>query len=95
VKSSRTGRGLLAGAGVRGARPDRSTASEDWDELVAISNLWFTDTLPGKPAVPFIQTVNAHSTHLAAKLGFGEVERYEANGVEQWFSMRSPVTPSD
>lgn len=32
---------------------------------------------------------------LAAKLGFTEVERYEAYGAEQWFGMWSSVTPSD
>jgi hypothetical protein len=31
---------------------------------------------------------------LAAKLGFTEVERFEAYGAEQWFGMWSPVTPS-
>ena len=42
----------------------------------------------------FTQTANARSMRLAAKLGFTEVERYEAYGAEQWFGMRSPVTPS-
>jgi hypothetical protein len=32
---------------------------------------------------------------LAAKLGFTEVERYEAWGAEQWFGVCSPVPPSD
>ena len=36
----------------------------------------------------------AGSRRLAAvKLGFTEVERFEAGGAEQWFGMRSPVTP--
>ena len=32
---------------------------------------------------------------LAAKLGFTEVERFRAWDAEQWFGIRSPVTPSD
>jgi RimJ/RimL family protein N-acetyltransferase len=55
---------------------------------------WLGDTLPGEPVVLFTQTANARSMRLAAKLGFTEVERYEAWGAEQWFGMRSPVTPS-
>ena len=56
---------------------------------------WFTGALPGEPVVLFTQTANARSMRLAAKLGFTEVERYEAYGAEQWFGMWSPVTPSD
>jgi RimJ/RimL family protein N-acetyltransferase len=56
---------------------------------------WFADELPGEPVVLFTQTANIRSMRLAAKLGFTEVERYEAYGAEQWFGMRSPVTPSD
>jgi RimJ/RimL family protein N-acetyltransferase len=41
--------------------------------------------------VLFTQTANARSMRLAAKLGFTEVERYEAYGAEQWFGMWSPV----
>ncbi len=40
------------------------------------------------------QTANSGSMRLAAKLGFTEVERFEAWGAEQWLGMRSPVTPS-
>ena len=40
------------------------------------------------------QTANSRSMRLAAKLGFTEVERYQAWGAEQWFGTRSPVTPS-
>jgi RimJ/RimL family protein N-acetyltransferase len=43
--------------------------------------------------VLFTQAANVRSMRLAAKLGFTEVERYEAYGAEQWFGMRSPVTP--
>jgi hypothetical protein len=49
----------------------------------------------GQPVVIFTQTANARSMRLAAKLGFTEVERFEAWGAEQWFGMRSPVTPFD
>ena len=34
------------------------------------------------------QTANAASMRLAAKLGFTEVERFEAWGAEQWLGMR-------
>lgn len=40
------------------------------------------------------QTANERSMRLAAKLGFTEVERYEDYGAEQWFGVRSSVTPS-
>jgi len=40
------------------------------------------------------QTANVSSMRLAAKLGFTEVERFEAWGAEQWLGMWSPVTPS-
>ena len=33
----------------------------------------------------FTQTANVRSMRLAAKLGFTEVERFEAYGAEQWF----------
>jgi RimJ/RimL family protein N-acetyltransferase len=51
---------------------------------------WFAGELPGEPVVLFTQTANARSMRLAAKLGFTEVERFEAWGAEQWFGMRSP-----
>ena len=55
---------------------------------------WLAGELPGEPVVLFTQTANARSMHLAAKLGFIEVERFEAWGAEQWLGMWSPVTPS-
>ena len=64
-------------------------------EACAAALSWFADELPGEPVVLFTQTANARSMRLAAKLGFTEVERYEAYGAEQWFGMWSPVTPSD
>jgi RimJ/RimL family protein N-acetyltransferase len=39
---------------------------------------WLDCTLPGEPVVLFTQTANARSMRLAAKLGFTEVERFEA-----------------
>jgi RimJ/RimL family protein N-acetyltransferase len=39
---------------------------------------WFADALPGEPVVLYTQTANASSMRLAAKLGFTEVERFEA-----------------
>ena len=63
-------------------------------EACAAALGWLDDTLPGEPVVLFTQTANARSMRLAAKLGFTEVERFEAWGAEQWFGMRSPVTPS-
>lgn len=41
------------------------------------------------------QTANVGSMRLATKLGFTEVERYEAWGAEQWLGMRPPVALSD
>jgi RimJ/RimL family protein N-acetyltransferase len=63
-------------------------------EACAAALGWFAGALPGEPVVLFTQTANARSMRLAAKLGFTEVKRYQAYGAEQWFGMRSPVTPS-
>jgi len=49
---------------------------------------------PGEPVVLTTQTANVASMRLAGKLGFTEVERFEAWGAEQWLGMWSPVTPS-
>ncbi|WP_224280711.1 GNAT family N-acetyltransferase [Streptomyces sp. LS1784] len=56
---------------------------------------WFAGTLPGEPVVLYTQTANAGSMRLAAKLGFTELERFEAWGAEQWFGVWSSLTPSD
>jgi RimJ/RimL family protein N-acetyltransferase len=64
-------------------------------EACAAALGWFADELPGEPVVLFTQTANARSMRLAAKLGFTEVERFEAYGAEQWFGVWSSVTPSD
>ncbi|MGW2863250.1 GNAT family N-acetyltransferase [Streptomyces sp. NPDC001205] len=55
---------------------------------------WFDGVLPGEPVVLATQTANAGSMRLAAKLGFTEVERFQAWGAEQWLGLRSPVMPS-
>ncbi|MFY4722903.1 GNAT family N-acetyltransferase [Streptomyces sp. LaBMicrA B280] len=55
---------------------------------------WFEDALPGEPVVLTTQSANVGSMRLAAKLGFTEVERFEAWDAEQWLGMRSPATPS-
>ena len=64
-------------------------------EACAAALGWLVCALPGEPVVLFTQSANARSMRLAAKLGFTEVERYEAYGAEQWFGMRSPVAPPD
>ncbi|MFI5569208.1 GNAT family N-acetyltransferase [Streptomyces sp. NPDC051740] len=56
---------------------------------------WFAGALPDEPVVLATQTANVRSMRLAAKLGFIEVERFEAYGAEQWFGEWSPVTASD
>lgn len=63
-------------------------------EACAAALGWFAGAVPGEPAVLFTQTANVRSMRLAAKLGFTEVERYEAYGAEQWFGMWFPVAPS-
>ncbi|MER5402448.1 GNAT family N-acetyltransferase [Streptomyces sp. NPDC002599] len=63
-------------------------------EACAAALGWLADALPGEPVVLTTQTANVRSMRLAAKLGFIEVERFEAWGAEQWLGMRSPVTPS-
>ncbi|MFF2042754.1 GNAT family N-acetyltransferase [Kitasatospora sp. NPDC058170] len=52
---------------------------------------WFAGALPGEPVVLYTQTANLRSMRLAAKLGFTELERFEAYGAEQWFGVRPPV----
>ncbi|MEU7430300.1 GNAT family N-acetyltransferase [Streptomyces sioyaensis] len=64
-------------------------------EACAAALDWFADALPGETVVLATQTANVRSMRLAAKLGFIEVERFEAYGAEQWFGMWSSVTPSD
>ncbi|MFF4444279.1 GNAT family N-acetyltransferase [Streptomyces sp. NPDC001502] len=63
-------------------------------EACAAALDWFADALPGEPVVLCTQTANDRAMRLAAKLGFTEVERFEEYGAEQWFGVRSPLTPS-
>ncbi|MER7883167.1 GNAT family N-acetyltransferase [Streptomyces fimicarius] len=53
---------------------------------------WFAGAVPGEPVVLATQTANARSMRLAERLGFIEVERFEAYGAEQWFAERSSGT---
>ncbi|WP_020122441.1 GNAT family N-acetyltransferase [Streptomyces canus] len=55
---------------------------------------WFDGVLPGEPVVLTTQSANVASMRLAAKLGFIEVERFEAWDAEQWLGMRPPATPA-
>ncbi|MGV9885285.1 GNAT family N-acetyltransferase [Streptomyces sp. NPDC003006] len=63
-------------------------------ESCAAALEWLDGVLPSEPVVLATQTANVGSMHLAAKLGFTEVERYQAWNAEQWLGIRSPVTPS-
>jgi RimJ/RimL family protein N-acetyltransferase len=54
---------------------------------------WLAGALPGEPVVLTTRSANVASMRLAAKLGFTEVERFEAWDAEQWLGMRSPATP--
>ena len=57
-------------------------------EACAAALGWFDGVLPGEPVVLTTQTANVGSMRLAAKLGFAEVERFEAWGAEQWLGLR-------
>lgn len=50
---------------------------------------WFDGVLPGERVVLATQTANLASMRLAAKLGFTEVERFQAWGAQQWLGQRS------
>lgn len=64
-------------------------------EACAAALGWLAGVFPGEPVVLATQTANVRSMRLAAKLGFAEVERFEAWGAEQWLGMRPPATSSD
>ncbi|MDV9191430.1 GNAT family N-acetyltransferase [Streptomyces sp. SR27] len=64
-------------------------------EACAAALAWFTDALPDEPVVLCTQSANDRAMRVAAKLGFTEVERFEAYGAEQWFGVRTPAAPSD
>ncbi|MEZ0110794.1 RimJ/RimL family protein N-acetyltransferase [Catenulispora sp. EB89] len=51
---------------------------------------WFAAARPGEPVVLTTQVANESARRLAAKLGFGEVERYHEHGAEQWFGLWQP-----
>ena len=55
---------------------------------------WFDGVFPGEPVLLTTQSANARSMRLAAKLGFTEVERFEAWDAEQWLGMRSTAALS-
>ncbi|MEV7320366.1 GNAT family N-acetyltransferase [Streptomyces sp. NPDC093970] len=55
---------------------------------------WLDGEFPGEPVVLTTQSANTGSMRLAAKLGFTEVERFEAWGAEQWLGMRAAARPS-
>ncbi len=63
-------------------------------EACAAALDWVDGVLPGEPVVLTTQTANLGSMRLAAKLGFTEVERFQAWDAEQWLGLRLPVTPS-
>ncbi|MCX4831093.1 GNAT family N-acetyltransferase [Streptomyces sp. NBC_01016] len=63
-------------------------------EACAAALAWLDGVLPGEPVMLTTQTANTGSMRLAAKLGFTEVERFEAWDAEQWLGMRPPVTAS-
>lgn len=63
-------------------------------EACAAALDWFADALPGEPVVLCTQTANDRSMRLAAKLGFTEVQRYEAWGAEQWMGVWPSGAPS-
>ncbi|MFD0416642.1 GNAT family N-acetyltransferase [Streptomyces sp. NPDC127108] len=63
-------------------------------EACAAALDWLVGVIPDEPVVLTTQTANVTSMRLAAKLGFTEVERFEAWGAEQWLGMWTPVTPS-
>jgi RimJ/RimL family protein N-acetyltransferase len=63
-------------------------------EACAAALGWLADVLPGETVVLTTQSANVGSMRLAAKLGFSEVERFEAWGAEQWLGIWSPITPA-
>ncbi|MBE3015663.1 GNAT family N-acetyltransferase [Microbispora sp. NEAU-D428] len=61
-------------------------------EACAAALDWFDGALPGEPVVLTTQIANLGSMRLAAKLGFTEVERFQAWNAEQWLGLRPPAT---
>lgn len=60
-------------------------------EACAAALGWLDGVLPGEPVVLTTQSANAASMRLAAKLGFTELERFEAWDAEQWLGIRPPA----
>ncbi|AGS68118.1 acetyltransferase [Streptomyces collinus Tu 365] len=60
-------------------------------EACAAALDWLAGVLPGEPVVLATQTANTASMRLAAKLGFTELERFEAWDAEQWLGIRYPL----
>ncbi|MEU3569416.1 GNAT family N-acetyltransferase [Kitasatospora sp. NPDC036755] len=58
-------------------------------EACAAALHWLAGALPGEPVVLTTQSANTRSMRLAAKLGFTEVERFEAWDAEQWLGLRA------
>ncbi len=61
-------------------------------EACAAALDWIAGALPDEPVLLCTQTANDRSMRLAAKLGFTEVERFEAYGAEQWLGQWPPIT---
>ncbi|MEU4508398.1 GNAT family N-acetyltransferase [Nonomuraea wenchangensis] len=60
-------------------------------EACAAALGWLDGVLPGEPVVLTTQSANVGSMRLAARLGFTEVERFQAWGAEQWLGLRPPA----
>ena len=48
---------------------------------------WFADTHPGAAVMSCTQTANEPSVRVLQKLGFTEVERFQAYSAEQWLGV--------
>lgn len=57
-------------------------------EACAAALDWFATTHPDEPVLLTTQAANTRALRLAEKLGFTEVERFEAYGTEQWLGVR-------
>ncbi|GAA1616452.1 GNAT family N-acetyltransferase [Actinoplanes couchii] len=57
-------------------------------EACAAALDWLDHALPGEPTILTTQSANRGSMRLAAKLGFTEVERFQAWDAEQWLGER-------
>ncbi|MET9276122.1 GNAT family N-acetyltransferase [Kribbella sp. NPDC003557] len=57
-------------------------------EACAAALTWLATARPGTAVALTTQTANVASMRLATKLGFTEVQRYEAWGAEQWLGVR-------